>query len=117
MTDTEKRELQKEILLQEHEAEQEIGLYSAELRGHQEAFRALADHVSTLLSHVGSGWNDPAHRTELIRNEIVAITPRLEKYGLTAVADACNEVKAAWDRLQTARERKREAGMIRPIQT
>lgn len=112
MTDIKKKELQKEILLEEHEANQEVGLYSATPRGNQEDFRALSDHLSTLLSYLDSGWNDPTRHTELIQSKIQALTPTLSKYNLTDVTESCKQVKAAWDRLQTARQRKRDVGMI-----
>ena len=111
MTDTEQKELKKQILLEEQDAKEQLGLYVAKIRGSHDDFKRLADNLSALLLYLDTDGHPETH-TKLVEETIQRITPTLQRYGLTDLADSCSQLLASRDRLLIARKRKHEAGMI-----
>ena len=111
MTDAEKKDLRKEILFEEQEAKEQLGLYTAKIRGSAADFKRLADTLAALLLYLNADGHPETH-TKLIEKTIQDVTPTLQRYGLTELVDCCNQALALRNRLMTARKRKQEAGMI-----
>jgi len=108
VTDKDKTELKKEILLEEHEAIQELGLCKARVSGVQADFEVIAQSLKSLVSHIGDGMPNPQYG----RDMAAKIIAKLQKYGLADIETTCKDMMAAHERSQRAIQRKREAGMI-----
>jgi hypothetical protein len=110
MTDAEKTDLKKEILLEEYEAEQQLGLCIANLRGAEEDFKILTDKLSLLIMHLNATSMDPRNIAGS-RTVLTAISPTLRRHGLSKIEESCNESLAAQERTLRVQRRKREAKM------
>lgn len=110
MTDKEKVDLRKNILLEEYEAGQELGLCTAKLRGTQNDFKNLDETVSQLIMYLNFSKMDPKGIVGA-RAAVTAMKSVLQTYGLTQVEEFCEEILAAQDRVLRNFQQKREAGM------